>query len=381
MTTLTTYEIGIDYTPAYEQGGGIGRYVREMVSALLNQDDLFHYRLLVAGKNRDKPLPFPENTQFQWRANAIPPIWWARLWHRAQLPIPVEWLIGKVKVFHATDFVLPPVRAHSILTVHDLSYVRVPSAASPSLKAFLDAVVPRSVARADRVLADSQSTKDDLIALYNTPSDKITVLYSGVDARFVRVADPALLEQIRRKYHLPSAPFILSVGTVQPRKNYERLIRALWLLRQGGIDVDLVIVGGKGWLQDGIYRAVQELKLSEHVHFAGFVDDQDLPGVYTSALLTAFPSLYEGFGLPILESMACGTPVLTSNISSLPEVVGDAGIQVTPTDVDEIAAEMKRLIDDSDLRSLLVQKGYAQAARFSWLEAAEQLRGIYRSFF
>ena len=362
--------IAIDYTPAYEQGGGIGRYVRELIAALARQPADFEYRLFVSGAGQLLPLP---GSHFQWRPTRISPRWLARIWQRAQLPLPVEAFTGAIDLYHATDFVLPPTRARSLLTVHDLSFVRVPEAASPALKAYLDVVVPRSVRRANHVLADSQATKDDFIALYGTPPEKVTVLLSGVDARFRPVSNPA----VRGKYKLPQRPFIFSVGTVQPRKNYARLIQALALLRQRGVDLALVISGGRGWLEDPIYAAIDEAKMREFVHFIGFADDADLPALYSAARVTAIPSLYEGFGLPVLESMACGTPVLTSNVSSLPEVAGDAALTVDPTDVDALANQLDRLVHDEALRSDLTAKGLARAQTFTWDRSAAQLHEIY----
>lgn len=367
--------IAIDYTPAYEQGGGIGRYVRELVAALSRLDTATPYRLFVSGA---KTLPALPGANFRWTPTPLKPIWLARGWHRARIPVPVEVFTGKIDLFHATDFTLPPTRARSLLTVHDLSFVRVPEAASPNLKRYLDMVVPRSVGRADHVLADSQATKDDLIALYNTSADKITVLLSGVDARFHRVDDSAALDAVRVKYKIPPRPYILSVGTVQPRKNYVRLIEAVGVLRSRGYDIGLVIVGGRGWLQDPIYAAIEQHNLTECVHFTGFADDADLPALYSGAILTALPSLYEGFGIPVLESMACGTPVITSNVSSLPEVAGDAALMVTPTNVDELIESIARLLDDTDLRQTLIERGYAQARRFTWDASAEHLLTIYR---
>jgi len=363
-------QIAIDYTPAYEQGGGIGRYVRELVAALARQPAEFDYRLFVAGA---KALPPPPASNFAWKPTRLSPSWLARIWQRANVPLPVEFFTGKVDLYHATDFVLPPTHARSLLTVHDLSFVRVPEAASPRLRAYLDRVVPRSVQRADHILADSQATKDDLIALYNTPPEKITVLLSGVDARFHPTDDPAVCSN----YNIPARPYIFSVGTVQPRKNYARLIHALALLRGRGYDLDLVIAGGKGWLEDPIYAAIREVGMDDFVHFIGFADDADLPALYSAALITAVPSLYEGFGIPVLESMACGTPVVTSNVSSLPEVAGDAALTVNPTDLDAIVETLCRLIDDESLRADLIAKGIARAHSFTWDRAAEQLQQIY----
>jgi glycosyltransferase involved in cell wall biosynthesis len=292
------------------------------------------------------------------------------------LPFPVEYFTGRVDLFHATDFVLPPTlpRTRTLLTVHDLSFVRTPEATAPSLKAYLDVVVPRSARRADHILADSMATKTDLQALYDLPEDKITVLLSGVDPRFRPLPFDMTM---RTRYRLGERPYILSVGTVQPRKNYGRLIAAVARLRAQGHDVSLVIVGGKGWLDDPIYAALDAAGMRDHVHFTGFADEADLPMLYAGALCFAFPSLYEGFGLPVLEAMACGIPVMTSNLSSLPEVAGDAAILVDPHDLDALAEALGQLIENSELRARLIAAGLARAAQFSWEQSAAQLRAVY----
>lgn len=352
--------------------------MRELCAALARLDSQTDFRLLVAGAKRGQ-LPAPPGPNFSWRPTAVTPRNWARLWHRARLPYPVEALTGRVALLHATDFTLPPTLpgTRTLLTVHDLSFVRVPETASPPLKAYLDAVVPRSVRRADHVLADSMATRDDLIALYDTPPEKITVLWSGVDARFAPVNDASKLDAVRDRYHLPTGPFLLSVGTVQPRKNYTRLIEALARLRHEIPQLGLVIAGGKGWLEDPIYTALDQFGLREAVIFTGFADDADLPALYTLAHVVALPSLYEGFGLPVLEAMACGTPVVTSNLSSLPEVAGEAALLVNPLDVDELTDALKRLISDEALRAALRERGLARSEPFTWERAARQLRDIY----
>jgi glycosyltransferase involved in cell wall biosynthesis len=369
--------IGIDYTPAYEQGGGIGRYVRELVAALAAHDSETGYRMFVAGAGRNGTLPPVPGTNFCWTPSRISPDWFARIWYRARIPIPVERWTGPVALFHATDFVLPPTRhaTRTVLTVHDLSFVRAPETASPSLRRYLDRVVPRSVRRADHVLADSQATKDDLIALYGTAPEKVTVLLSGVNSRFQPVRDPAALADVRARYGIGDAPFVLAVGTVQPRKNYERLIQALAILADR--EAHLVIAGGRGWLQGPIYEAVERLGMRERVHFIGFADDADLPALYSAARCVAFPSLYEGFGLPILEAMACGTPVVTSNVSSLVEVAGDAALLVDPLSVEQIAAALDSLLHDDALCARLVAQGSERAKLFTWERAAAQLHTLY----
>ncbi len=370
--------IAIDYTPAYEQGGGIGRYVRELTSALSKLDTTTNYKLFVLGAHPND-LPERPNTNFVWKPTRLPPRWSARLWHRARLPIPVELFTGRVELFHATDFVLPPTlpATKTLLTVHDLSFIRVPDTASPPLKAYLDTVVPRSVNQADHILADSQATKDDLIELYGTSESKITVLLSGVDERFKPVTESQSLKKILAKHGLSNKVYLLSVGTVQPRKNYSRIIHALARLREQGLDIHYAIVGGKGWLEDEMYQTIEDTRLQDYVHVLGFVDDEDLPALYTGSESLIITSLYEGFGLPILEAMACGTPVITSNLSSLPEVAGEAAILVDPLDINAITDAIYAVLTDSVKRNHMVEAGYQQVTHFTWERSATHLKSIY----
>ena len=387
--------IAIDYTSAVRQGGGIGRYTRELVRALVAQDPSSQYTLLVADP-RPSPASLAPNARF--RRVPVADVWLQRLWHRLRLPLPVEWLAGDFDLFHQPDFVLPPLRrgVPGLLTVHDLTFVRDPDSAEPSLRRYLNRVVPGSVARAAHVLADSAATRDDLIREYGTSPEKITVLYPGVDARFQPQDDPAERAQVRGRYGIPEGPFVLSVGTLQPRKNYVRLIQAfarIANLRAQQLPVDsttstppgladasplLIIAGGRGWLYDEIYAEVERQGLTGRVLFPGFVADGDLPALYRAAGVFAYPALYEGFGLPVLEALACGTPAVTSDVSSLPEVAGDAALQVDPTSVDALAAELTRLLTDNALRADLRTRGPAQARKFTWESAAGQLLDIYR---
>jgi glycosyltransferase involved in cell wall biosynthesis len=370
--------IGIDLTSAVAQGAGIGRYTRELLRALSQLDSRNQYRLFYAARRPRHPLPHPLPANFRVTALPFHDIWLARLWHRARLPIPVQTITGPLDLFHSPDFTLPPVsgRARTLLTVHDLSFVRDPASAAPTLLSYLNAVVPRSVRRADHILADSQATKDDLIELYRTPEDKVTVLYPGVEAAFRPVTDPARLATVRAKYNLGEAPFILSVSTLQPRKNFVRLIQAFAQLPL--THYQLVIAGGKGWLFDSIFAEVERLKVKDRVLFPGFVADEDLPALYSAARGLAYPSLYEGFGLPLLEAMACGTPVVASTAACLPEVAGDAALLVPPTDVPTLVGTLHRALTDDALRAGLIAKGFARAATFTWEKAARQLLSVYK---
>lgn len=368
--------IAIDYTPALHQRAGIGRLVRDLIAGLASVDAEHEFCLFAAGAS-GSPAAFPSN--FKWATTLIPPVWLARAWYRAHIPLVVESFTGKIDLFHATDFTLPPVRSgtRTILTVHDLSFVRVPDAAPSRLRRYLNQVVPRSVQRADLVLADSVATRDDLIALYNAPADKVEVLYSGVDPRYQPINDPASYDRISKRYKLPSRPYLLTVGTVQPRKNYPRIVYALQQLERLNLNLDLVIVGQPGWLQDELYEAISRSGRMDRVHITGFVEDMDLPVLYSHALCLVFPSLYEGFGFPVLEAMASGVPVITSNVSSLPEVAGQAAILVDPYETDQIADAIQRVVTDDSLRASMIEQGFQQVAGFTWEHAARSLSRIY----
>lgn len=357
----------MEATAAVRQGAGIGRYVRELLKALARTDGANEYRLFYASP---RPIPFalpelPRN--FTARHLPFHDIWLARAWHRAQLPLPVELFTGAVDLYHAPDFTLPPVSAPSLLTVHDLSFERDPQSAAPGLRRYLQTVVPRSVRRAAHVIAVSQATKNDIIQLYNTPDEKITVLYEGVDPAFCPTPDAS----VRRKYGIGDKPYIFSISTIQPRKNFKRLIQALATLPS---DFNLVIAGEKGWRYDEIYAEAEQPRVRGRVIFTGFVADGDLPALYSEAAVFAYPSLYEGFGLPLLEAMACGTPTAASNLSCLPEVAGGASALVDPYDVESIAAGLRRALSERDS---LRAKGFARARQFRWDEAARRLVELY----
>lgn len=375
--------ITIDYTPAIHQRAGIGRLTREVVRALLEQPTEHRLRLFCMGTPNRANIP----TVISDRLISIPlnDRWMYRIWHRARLPIPVEVFAGACDVYHATDFVLPPVwsRTRTVLTVHDLTFERDPDSAQPQLLRFLKRVVPRSARRASHIVADSHATAHDLTELYGIPPERITTIHSGADARF-RPYDARVVtdeaRQLRAKYGLSDAPYILTVGTLQRRKNHLTLVRAFAKLAQSRSTEDplqLIICGGKGWLYDDVVAEVRTLGIAQSVKFIGFIDEADLPALYRAARVFAFPSLYEGFGLPPLEAMACGLPVVTSNASSLPEVVGDAGMMIDPLNVEGFADALARAVDDDDWRVGAIERGLRRAALFTWQRAAEQLLDVY----
>ena len=371
--------IGIDYTAAARQRAGIGRYTRELIGALLALPEDHQYTIFAAvGGLGDKNWrPVAEASRVRFRTLPLSDDWLARLWHRLRLPIPVETITGPLDLFYSPDFVLPPTRrgTRTILTVHDLSFLRYPEHFVPKLVRYLNDVVPRSVVRADLVLADSEATRADLIARLGTSPEKVNVLYSGVDSSLGPQARPGETEHLRARYDLDERPYILSVGTLQPRKNYVRLIRAFADLQ--ACNLQLAIAGGRGWLYQDILAAAE--KNSNCVRLLGFVDEADLPALYRGARLFAFPSLYEGFGLPVLEAMACGLPVVCSNASSLPEVAGDAALLVDPRDDAGWSEAMACLMENPNRRRKMAARGIEQAARFTWKQSARQLLAAWNS--
>jgi glycosyltransferase involved in cell wall biosynthesis len=319
------------------------------------------------------------NSQFETRCRTIPisDEWLARIWHRARIPLPVELITGPVDLFYSPDFVLPPTlpRAKTLLTVHDLSFLHYPDHFVPKLVSYLSQVVPRSIARADRLLADSQATRDDLVQMLGVPPEKVNVLYCGVASRFRPESEPGERDRLRARYNLDPRPYVLAVGTVQPRKNHLGLIRAFARLERS--DVQLVIAGGRGWLYDDVVAEAE--RHADRVRMLGFAADEDLPALYRGSALLAFPSFYEGFGLPVLEAMSCGVPVVCSSASSVPEVAGDAALMVDPHDEAALAEALRRVLDDEALREEMIAKGKSQAARFTWERAARQLLETFQS--
>lgn len=373
--------VGFDVTAALTQGGGIGRYTRELIQALATEAPTFVFKLFSARPPANLPVPdsLPSAGHIRRYPAPVDERWLYRLWYRARVPLPVQLFTGPIDLFHSPDFVLPPVsgRIPTLLTVHDLSFIHYPETFPTTLVSYLNRVVPASVASARHILADSASTMRDLQSIWGVAEEKITVLYSGVNERFRPVTDATVIQALRRRYGLGDAPFILTVGTVQPRKNYELLVRAFRPVAER-LPHSLVIAGGRGWLSEGLPAEIDRQGLNDRVRLTGFVDDEDLPALYSAADLLAFPSLYEGFGLPLLEAMACGTPVITSDASSLPEVAaGGSAVRLSPHDETAWTAALLDVLTDEAARQRLVEAGLERAQLFSWRAAARQLSALY----
>ncbi len=366
----------LDVTSALKQKAGIGRYTRGLVQALSKDYPELPITLVAT---RDAPAP-PEDWAYPLRRLPFTERQAVILWQRLRVPLPADWLLRQGALFHSPDFVLPPLqKTPGIVTVHDLSFMVYPQYAVPGLEFYLRGAVPRSVRRARLVLADSHHTRKDLMHFWDTPDEKIHVLYPGLSSRFRRITDEDVLTRVRHQYHLPDH-FILSVGRLEPRKNFSGLISAFSRFKEHSrAPHHLVIAGGKGWLYEPIFEAAERSPYRDHIHFPGFVDDPDLPALYSLADVFTYPSFYEGFGFPPLEAMACGVPVISADNSSLPEVVGAAGILLPAEDTEAWAEALERVVDDATLGAELVERGRRQVARFTWEKTVARLVTIYHS--
>ena len=285
-----------------------------------------------------------------------------------------------IDLLHALAFAGPlAISIPWIVTIYDLSFMRYPQSFNTANRIWLRWAVGNSVRRANHIIAISESTRRDLISLFGARSDQVTVVYCGTDPAFARPRDPAEVEGHRTRLRLPDR-FVLHVGTLEPRKNIARLVHAFARAKRAArLPHKLVLIGARGWKYTDVDQAIEQEHLKDDVIFSNYVPQDELPLWYRAADLFVYPSLYEGFGMPPLDAMASGTPVVTSNAASLPEVVGDAGLQVAPDDQAALADAIVRALVEPGLREQLVARGLRQAARFSWARAAHETADIYRA--
>jgi glycosyltransferase involved in cell wall biosynthesis len=263
-----------------------------------------------------------------------------------------------------------------VLTLHDMIPFIYPETHARLTNMLFRRYIPRSLRFVDRIITDSESSRTDIVRFLRFPAERVNAIPIGAAPHFAPTS-PEERQRVRQRYGLPNN-YILTVGSLNPRKNLETLFSAFHQLLQRSLPHKLVIVGPTAWKSAGIFQRMRSLGIERDVVLTGFVGDADLPALYGGASVFVFPSLYEGFGLPPLEAMACGTPVVTSNRSSLPEVVGDAGLLVDPHDADAIATAIERLAADSELSAGLIDRGLARARSFTWERAAHAHRRVYQ---
>jgi glycosyltransferase involved in cell wall biosynthesis len=358
--------------------GGISQYILHLLPALAELDGQNQYTIFHSRKDGRSHQPVATNFR---RRNL-----WTPCHHRLErwtlaLELVTQRLRGgALDVLHSPDFI-PPVfgaRRH-IITIHDLNFIYFPDFLTPESRRYYAAQIEWAVRAADHISADSHTTRRDLIQRMGVAPQKVTTIHLAANPLYEKSYPDTAVRKTLRRTNLPP-DFILFVGTLEPRKNLPTLIRAYHQLRrQTAVDVPLVLVGGKGWMYDQVFVTIKELGLDGQVRHLSGLHDRQLAHLYAAASVLVTPSYYEGFGLPALEAMHGGCPVIVSNRGSLPEVVGQAGILLEPDDVDAWSQAMERVLTDSELRADLVAKGRRQAQKFSWRKTAAATLALYEA--
>jgi glycosyltransferase involved in cell wall biosynthesis len=351
---------------------GIGTYIRNLLRQLARIDRDTEYVLLC----REPDLGIAAQLGPNFRSVREPSPNYSL---REQVHVP--WVLRRERpdVYHAPHYVLPPaVRCRSVVTIHDCIHLMFPQyLPNRAAYAYARASMWAAARRSDRILTVSEASKRDILSLFNIKPEKIVVVYNAIDEHFSAAPSEEHVARIRERYQLDHK-FVLYVGNIKPHKNLVRLIEAFSDLRRTHDDLKLLIIGDEISKLPALRRAVHRHKLHKYVRFLGYLKDDTLTVLYRLASVFVFPSLYEGFGLPPLEAMASGTPVVTSNVSSLPEVTGDAAVLVDPYDVDSIGNGIRRILDDPQLAEELRIKGLKRAREFSWERSVEKTQRVYR---
>lgn len=364
--------IGIDGNEANVSNRvGVGRYAYELLLQLKNQiSKIKEQRVKCIVYLKDIPrTDLPEGT-VEWNYKIVGP---KRFWTQIGLPLQLLTASKKPEIFFTPSHYAPRFSScPTVISIMDLSYIYYPEMFNKHDLYQLVHWTKYSVKNAKKILTISESTKKDIIKHYGKDAEDIIVTYPGYDRDKFKISNDKLqINKVKSKYNI-NDNYILYVGTLQPRKNIVRLIEAFAAIVKDekimskNAELQLVIGGKKGWLYDQIFESSKKLGVNERIVFTDFIDDDDLPALYNGALMYVLPSLYEGFGIPVVEAMACGCPVVVSHVSSLPEIVGDAGLLVDPTDTEDIAYAIKRLLLEDKLKKDLVEKGFKQIQKFSW---------------
>ena len=351
---------------------GIGTYIRNILIELSRLDQTTEYVVLCRPDDQGSGEVLGRN--FRMVPETAPTYSIAE-----QIRIPLSLARERVTMVHEPHYVLPPaIRCRSVVTIHDCIHLMFPQYL-PSKLAYVYAKgsMWSATRKADRVLTVSEASKRDILRFFDIPPEKVAVIYNAIDERFLGPADTVRMDLTRQRYQLDH-PFVLYVGNIKPHKNIERLVEAFAIARRTGPDnLTLIIIGDELSKYPVLRQSVHRHKLDKHVRFLGFQPQETLAAFYRLARAFVFPSLYEGFGLPPLEAMACGTPVVTSNVSSLPEICGDAALLVDPHDSNAIADAIILAVTDETLRADMIARGLARARDFSWPQSVGKIHQIY----
>ncbi len=364
--------IGINALSIRNQYAGIGVYTINLIKALSQIDRTNRYVLFLNPENYHGFKVEQDNFE---NVLAHAPFHKYYMWEQIYLPFVLK--KKKIDILHGPRNVLPLLcKIKSVVTIHDLAFLLFPEIIQSRPLNYWPLFVKRSAIKADHIISVSESTKKDIVRLYNISEHKITVIHEACNNSFKRIEDESALKRISQKYGLP-ARYILYVGTIEPRKNLNVVLEVMDILNKYNLNIKLVIVGKKGWLYAGFYDTLQRLGLENNVIFTGYIPAEDLPGIYNLAKIFVYPSKYEGFGLPLLEAMSCGVPVIASNVPSIPEVLGDAGILVGHDDPKEFAHKIYELLTDKEISAKMSSKGFERIKFFSWEKVAKETRKVY----
>ena len=354
----------------YRRYSGIGQYIVHLAEQLPGLDVDNAYTIIHSRKDQNPP----HHTAAQLKAA------WTPSHHRLeQLAFPLELLPYKIDLLHSPDFIPPFTgRFRRVITVHDLNFLYYPQFLTPESRRYYNDQITRAVQVADHILADSYATRLDLIKLLNVPEVKITVVWLAPNVAVYHPLSKNDLTVARQRLQLPDR-YIMFAGTLEPRKNVAGLLRAYRLLLDHDPSApELILAGSRGWLFDETRTLIAELRLTDHIRWIDSPPDSDLAALYAAASVFVLPSHYEGFGLTVLEAMACGAPCIISDRGSLPEIAGGAAKEIDPDDVGELANALAGMLNDDQLREQFRQKGYGRVADFSWERCARETLDVYR---
>jgi glycosyltransferase involved in cell wall biosynthesis len=367
--------IGIDATALPSQPVGAGNYIIQLIRSLVNLESGDKF-VIFAQESGHSLINISDSENVDWVIFADRKPGSRLLWEQIIFPKHIQ--ESGIELLHSLHYTQPlRLPCSSVVTLHDMTFFLYPRLHTLARRWFFPLMIRTSAKRADALIAISESTRQDAIQILGIPPKKITTTQLGVDSSFQPIKDNESRRNVAEKYDLPEK-FILYVGLVEPRKNLPLLINAYQRLAARGTDYQLVIVGRFGWMYEDVTRQIKQLNLGDKVHLTGYVPQEDLPLVYNLASLFVYPTRYEGFGLPALEAMACGTPVITTNVSSLPEIVAEAGLLIPPDDVQALYEAMESVLDDRKLGHDLSRKGTVRSAKFTWQRTAQQTLQIYR---
>lgn len=367
--------IALDATSVPEQPAGAGVYAIELTRALVERHPAQDGYLLFARGAWPYEI-VAERKNWRIERPAVASRAGRLAWEQARLPGRLSAL--GIDVLHSTHHTLPlfGVRCRRVVTVHDVTFFRIPKRYPALRRLYMQTLTRHSARIADAIIVPSNAVRTDVITRLRVHESRVTTVYEAAGPNYQPV-EPAVAAEVAARYGM-TEPFLLSVGSMEPGKNRPRLLRAIRRAVDAGSDLRLLVAGQPAWRYEGENALVRELGLGDRVRFAGYVPAADLPALYSAAQAFVFPSLYEGFGLPVIEAMACGTPVLTSDRSATSEVAGDAAVLVDPYSIDAIAGGLARLASDPALRADLGARGLSRAAAFSWRRAADETHAVYR---